>query len=419
MQDVSSAKNLTQACSNMNTRKFIKVISVNAALAGISLLTIPFIVFKAKYGEFSLSASDVKRIAGGATLSRIDNQLGFKDAIKSFKDQQVYCNQPHPIIGWIDICKRDSFWGFSKITQKQKPKSTYRLLLLGGSVGNYIEQNNLLSNAIRAEFKKRGNARTVEIFNAALPGFKQPQQVGILNALLSSGWEFSSAVNIAGNNEIAFPMNHLYNEGYNSLLPYAHPERSLLASKMLYKPTDECSHKSIWDWHPLSQYIKIRCYREKLKGLKTGINFQPYLEMMQYKQDLPENKEDALSRAIRTWQASGRSLHAIALANNMDYLEVIQPSQYLTGSKVFTKEEKSSTLSDPSMEVVGHAFSRLDISGFRLNQKNILDARFIFIDIKAPTYIDNCCHLNNSGNTILAHAIAKKLVDNALGTKNP
>lgn len=403
----------------MNISKFIKVVSVNAALAGISFLTIPFVVFKVKYGEFSLSASDVKRIAGGATLSRIDDQVGFKDAVRSYEDRQVYCNQPHPIIGWINICKRDGFWGFSKITQKQKPTATYRLLLLGGSVGNYIEQDDILSNAIRAEFRKRGEARPVEIFNASVPGFKQPQQVGILNALISSGWEFSAAVNIAGNNEIAFPMNHLYNEGYNSLLPYAHPERSLLASKMLYKPTDECSHKSIWDWHPLSQYSRIKCYREKLRGLKLGINFQPYLEMMQYKQDLPENKKDALTRAIRTWQVSGKSLYAIAIANNMDYLEVIQPSQYLANSKTFTKEEKNSVLSDPTMEVVGQAFSGLDVSGFGLHSKNLLDARYIFIGTKVPTYIDNCCHLNKFGNTILASSIAKKLVDNALGDAIP
>ena len=393
-----------------NIKVASKVMAVNLILTGAAILLLPFIAFKFKYGKYSLSQEEIKKIASGVEVQQAHGEKGFREAIKSLDDNEIYCNQPHPVIGWIDICGSDQFWGFSNVTPKAKTPDTFRILLVGGSVANYMGNNGTLEKALRNRLKELSDARRLEIFNAALPGFKQPQQLGVINTLIASGWIFDAIVNISGNNEIAFVANHLFDEGYNPLLPYAHPERSLMAAKMLYKPQDECKNENIFMWHPFSQFLKIRCYRETLGKMKSFVHFQPYLSAMRYKEDIPRTKEEAIKRALMAWVVSSRSSHAISAANGIKYLEVIQPSQYLEGSKKFSRDEERLIRSDQSMKVVGKGYSIVKAEDFGLSPESVLDARFVFANTIQPVYSDNCCHLNQEGEKILARAIALKII---------
>ena len=387
-----------------------RVIAVNLILTGAAVLLLPFIAFKFKYGKYSLTQEEIKKIASGVEVRQAHGEKGFREAIKSLDNKEIYCNQPHPIIGWIDICGSDQFWGFSNVTHKAKTPNSFRLLLVGGSVANYMGSSGTLEKALKNRLKELGDERTLEIFNAALPGFKQPQQLGVINALIASGWKFDAIVNVSGNNEIAFVANHLFSEGYNPLLPYAHPERSLMAAKMLYKPQDECKDENRFIWHPLAQFLKIKCYRETLGKMKSFVHFQPYLSAMRYKEDIPRTKEEAIERALLAWVVSSRSSHATSSAHGIKYLEVIQPSQYLEGSKKFSREEELLVRSDQSMKVVGKGYSIVKAEDFGLSPESILDARFVFANTLYPVYSDNCCHLNQEGEKILARAIALKLI---------
>ena len=409
-------KALGVGCNNRTHPKMLKinlaarVAVVNLIFIGIAIFSLPMVAFKIKYGKMSLSKEEIKQVAGGLDIQAAHSDGGFKEAISQKNNSEVYCNQPHPVIGWIDICGSDNFWGFSQTTAKEKDVNTYRILLIGGSVASYIGKNLVLEEALKERLRELSDSRHVEIFNAALPGFKQPQQLAVVNALLASGWRFDSIVNIAGNNEIAFVANHLFSEGYNPLLPYAHPERSLMASKMLYKPQDECKSDYILSWHPISQYAKINCYRNALSGMKSFVHFQPYLSLMKYKDDIPATQDAAIKRALHIWMTSSRSSFAIASVNGIRYLEVIQPSQYLDNSKRFSREENALVRSDQSMKVVGKAYSSLSIQDFGMDESAVLDARYLFVDVDEHVYIDNCCHLNRRGETILAQQISLRLL---------
>ena len=131
---------------------------------------------------------------------------------------------------------------------------------------------------------------------------------------------------------------------------------------------------------------------------------------MRYKEDIPLTKEEAIERALMVWIVSSRSSHAISSANGIEYLEVIQPSQYLEGSKRFTREEEILVRSDKSMKVVGTGYSMIKAEDFGLSPESVLDARFVFANTMQPVYSDNCCHLNQRGERILARAIALKLI---------
>ena len=237
----------------------VKVVLVNLLLISAAACLVPLAAFKFRYGKFSLTNDEIKKIASGIEVRQAHSNRGFNDAIKSLKQDEIYCNQPHPVIGWIDICASDEFWGFSEVTAKEKSPRAYRVLLVGGSVANYLGKSGALKAALNSRLRETGSRQSLEVFNAAVPGFKQPQQVSVINALIASGWKFDSIINISGNNEIAFVANHLFLEGYSPLLPYAHPERALMAAKMLYKPQDECKRQNRFSWHPVAQYIKIRC----------------------------------------------------------------------------------------------------------------------------------------------------------------
>lgn len=387
-----------------------RVIVVNLVLIGAALSFLPFIAFKFKYGRFSLTHDEIKQIASGQEVPQERGKVGFNEAIKNLGGNNVYCNQPHPVIGWINICGSNQFWGFSTVTAKEKNADSFRVLLVGGSVANYIGKSGVLETALQNRLAESKSIRKLEVFNAALPGFKQPQQLAVINALLASGWDFDAIINIGGNNEIAFVANHLFQEGYNPLLPYAHPERALMAAKMLYRPQDECKRENAFSWHPASQFMKIRCYRETLGKMKRFVHFQPYLSVMRYKDDIPKTKEDAIKRAIKVWLVSSRSSYAIASSNGIRYLEVIQPSQYLEGSKTFSREESDVVRSDQSMKVVGEGFSMVQKRDFGIPPENILDARFIFAQTIKSVYSDNCCHLNQDGERILARSIAHMLI---------
>ena len=85
----------------------------------------------------------------------------------------------------------------------------------------------------------------------------------------------------------------------------------------------------------------------------------------------------------------------------------VQPNQYLNGSKPLSPEEKAvafepgaASTFGPSMERVRDAVPELRANGVR-----IFDLTGIFADVKETLYIDDCCHLNQRGNELLAEAM--------------
>ena len=68
------------------------------------------------------------------------------------------------------------------------------------------------------------------------------------------------------------------------------------------------------------------------------------------------------------------------------------------------------------MKAVGKGYSMLKSEDFGISPESILDARLIFANTIQPVYSDNCCHLNQEGEKILARAIAVKIIRWVLST---
>ena len=64
-----------------------------------------------------------------------------------------------------------------------------------------------------------------KVYNAAIPGGKQPQQLFLLNYLLLLGYEFDIVINIDGYNEVVFPLAENLPNGLWPHYPRRHDRR--------------------------------------------------------------------------------------------------------------------------------------------------------------------------------------------------
>jgi hypothetical protein len=100
----------------------------------------------------------------------------------------------------------------------------------------------------------------------------------------------------------------------------------------------------------------------------------------------------------------------------IEYYDFLQPNQYLPGSKPMSELERSLTVEPtyPAKTAVETGYPMLITAGRELAAQGVRfhDLTGIFAQITQPTYRDNCCHLNPTGNELLAVAMAK-----AIGSK--
>ncbi len=89
----------------------------------------------------------------------------------------------------------------------------------------------------------------------------------------------------------------------------------------------------------------------------------------------------------------------------------LQPNQYLKDSKPFSQEEKRVALDPLRMEGTNEMMVLLKaaVQDLRHSEVPIFDLTGIFLSTEDTVYKDNCCHLNNLGNQLMADAIVSKV----------
>lgn len=98
---------------------------------------------------------------------------------------------------------------------------------------------------------------------------------------------------------------------------------------------------------------------------------------------------------------------------NIPCLFVLQPNQYLKGSKLYSQEERSNYMNNKRIQDrVNRYYPRLRNMYARLAYQGIFtfDAAMIFKNIAQTVYKDDCCHFNNAGLEIICRAIMADLL---------
>lgn len=276
--------------------------------------------------------------------------------------------------------------------------------------------------------------RRIEVVSLAASTFKQPQQVMILNYVLTLGGEFDVLINIDGFNELA-----LARETDEARVYYAYPrmwpyrtmhsrdpriepelhrvrqireERQQLTAAIRTSWLRGLALANLW-W----MYREYRGSRELADlgnrlhehNLKYGIGFErggPHTEW------LPDDVLFPQYAAL--WERSSVQLQAAAEKLGLVYLHALQPNQYVPGSKPLSPEEQSGAFDETCgyCKSVRTGYSLLQGRAESLRRQGVdfIDLTSMFADVPETLYVDECCHLNAAGYERVAERLGRELL---------
>ncbi len=158
--------------------------------------------------------------------------------------------------------------------------------------------------------------------------------------------------------------------------------------------------------------IQRRKVRQERKEGRAGAE-----SIDRYRQHGPRVKYPSLearySALADQWKASSLQMHRLSTANGAAYWHFLQPNQYLPGAKPMGKSERDLTISEaspygshvvagyPTFIEVGRSLPSAGVAYHDLTQ--------IFSQEQRALYEDDCCHLNDLGNQLLATAIGERI----------
>jgi hypothetical protein len=115
------------------------------------------------------------------------------------------------------------------------------------------------------------------------------------------------------------------------------------------------------------------------------------------------------------WANASLLMHGIAQTMGAQYLHVLQPSQYVEGSKALSSLERERAFAPEGPAALGvrRGYPHLLERGAWLDERGVAfhDFTGLFADRNETVYLDACCHYNALGNRLVAEAIAQRIED--------
>ncbi|MEG4624035.1 hypothetical protein Q5691_06960 [Microcoleus sp. w1-18aA5] len=359
----------------------------------------------------------------------------------------------HPFFGFIQKPSADFRPGF-KVNNygfispydyplKKTKKNQFIIGVFGGSVasnyGVFEVQNKILPQYL----KQLPGLKDKEfiILSFATGGYKQPQQLLILNYFLALGQELDMVVNIDGFNEVA--LSNLNNKNQVDLampsiqhiLPLTSLANNSLSTKAM-KATiriQENKARINQGLERLQNCSLAACdaltsvYVQNLvNNYKTDvIKFEK--ERTQQKKDdsgsviyINTNKsvlQDSLAfeQMAQNWVKSSIFMHKVLSASNVPYFHVLQPNQYYQTKRVFGEAEKQIAFNKdtPYAKSVQIGYPALFKKFPNLEKNNItlVNAVNVFDKTKEAVYVDSCCHYNQAGEVVFSNYVGRSIVE--------
>jgi hypothetical protein len=274
--------------------------------------------------------------------------------------------------------------------------------------------------------------KQIEIVRLAVPGYKQPQQVMALSYVNVLGAEFDAVVNIDGYNEAA--LTFAENATMNTAVAYPRSWHSRMTS--VVDPRSFADAATLlelrarrqtmatrmlgasFNWSPTANLIwLIRDERARSEltdlGLKvTNIKRESFVHHGPAADFADQQKVD--QAIVDLWIRSSMQLQSLCRGSQTTYVHVLQPNQYLVGSKVLSEKEKQTAYIPGQVagDAVERLYPQLREQAARLTDVGVIfsDQTMLFADIRDTIYSDPYCHYNRAGNEMLAAAIVQELI---------
>ena len=205
--------------------------------------------------------------------------------------------------------------------------------------------------------------KTIVLHCFAMGGYKQPQQLMALNYVLSLGEKIDLAVNIDGFNEVALSIADNLQDGVYPFYPRRWPARvqgdprsipcgsgriAVWKEERLRKAGLCASRPLAWSpachllWTALDRRLARRVFAaeqelERLQPraesfLARGPAFEPAFEEMP--------RPQVCRILAEHWARSSTLMADLCRARGIPYVHLLQPNQYLPGSKPMSREEE-------------------------------------------------------------------------------
>ncbi len=346
----------------------------------------------------------------------------------------------HPYVGYtftpdekLKGFMPESVWSLGDPPGQRPAADEFVVGLFGGSVANNVGRAwSALSAPLRDRPDLRG--RKLRFISTGTPGHKQPQQLYLMSYLLLGGYRFDVVVNLDGYNEITAGF-HNVQQGRNPNYPYywhdlltdvrdsrqvslmgkllvLREDRRTLAARMSDSPVLDHSAVAAVMWHAWDTWLADGVARTQ--GQLAALHTRGHRDFVQRGPPYVSRSDPGtVQDLIAIWREASIQMAAIARTKGITYLHVLQPNQYLAGSKDFNTEEAKIAL-DPSAsgaQLVPTGYPEMRMRAAELARAGVdfVDLTQVFRAVAQPVYRDACCHLNDFGNGILAERIGVEI----------
>jgi hypothetical protein len=431
--------------------KDLKLINKGQEILKITLINLALLLVFLELG--SLGWYFVKHKQFFYTREKAQDKSALGINLEGVRLNQSIVERFHPFFGFIQKPSADFRPGF-KVNNygfispydypfKKFKKNQFVIGIFGGSVASDFSIFQIQNKILPQYLKQVPGLQDKEfiILSFATGGYKQPQQLLILNYFLALGQELDMVINIDGFNEVA--LSNLNNKNQINLampsIQHISPLTSLannsLSTKALQatirikenktkinEGLESLQHCSLAACDALtSVYVQnlVNNYR------KDVIAFEK--ERSKTKQDdegsvmyINKNKsvlEDgaAFEQMAWNWAKSSIFMHKVLSASNVPYFHVLQPNQYYQTKRVFSDAEKRIAFNKdtPYAKAVEIGYPALlgKFPNLQKNKINILNGVKVFDKTKDVVYVDSCCHYNKAGEVIFSNYVGSSIVE--------
>jgi hypothetical protein len=367
------------------------------------------------------------------------------------EDAAVDAQQPawviHPYYGYITnpaispaVVDKFGFLGNVDQIQAANPDRIV-VAVVGASVAAQLASTAYAGDILRTELKKvpAFQSKELVILNLANGAFKQPQALMVINDILSRGGHIDVLIALDGVGEIALPEAHgnlshaispFYPQNWQLLidtklsidqmtaLAGSRHARVRLAS-IFAKPVLRHSITANLIWRVADVQLAEAMTANRMSANKEAPKDSAGRLSNDRRAFLGPPVEYATRRDLymdiaRNWGKSSVLLHNLMQTQGGLYFHFLQPNQYVAGSKPLGEQERKVAIHpvSPYRRPIEIGYPYLQAMGASLRSAGVWfeDLTPVFAGMDQELYNDNCCHLNNAGNLILARAIAAAII---------
>jgi hypothetical protein len=317
--------------------------------------------------------------------------------------------------------------------------------VFGGSVASRYSVHEIKNEILEQSLQQLPELQKKEvvILSFATGGYKQPQQLLVLNYMLSIGQTFDLVINIDGFNEVALSnLNNQYQLAWimpsgNHVFGLASLSTNSLSTETLenllkikkIKPQlteaitqrEQCDLAACYTLYSIYSQLILTNYQKAITVFEAEQKEQiPSLFSEQspfyfYPQDSTLPNTELYQSVAENWRETSFLMSQVLAKRNIPYFHFIQPNQYYPTQRQFSEAEKRIAFSEtsPYAEAVkeGYPYLLKQVESLRSRGVNIFNSVAVLDPIDERVYIDNCCHYNEVGESTFSRYIANNIVN--------